>query len=42
MTTLVTLVGGGMRARDPDATWGGVAQRAMVASALAWFPLAAA
>jgi hypothetical protein len=42
VTTLVTLVGGGMRARDPDATWGGVAQRAMVASALAWFPLAAA
>ena len=42
VTTLVTLVGGGMRARDPDATWSGVAQRAMVASALAWFPLAAA
>lgn len=41
MATLITLVGGGMRARDPEATWGGVAQRAMVAAALAWFPLAA-
>lgn len=41
VTTLVTLVAGGARARDPEATWGGVAQRVMVASALAWFPLAA-
>jgi hypothetical protein len=42
VTTLVTLVAGGARARDPEATWGGVAQRVMIASALAWFPLAAA
>jgi hypothetical protein len=41
VSTLVTLVAGGARARDPEATWGGVAQRVMIASALAWFPLAA-
>jgi hypothetical protein len=41
VTTLVTLVAGGARARDPEATRGGVDQRVMVASALAWFPLVA-
>ena len=33
--------GGGMLARNPDAKWGGTAQRVMLASAFAWYPLAA-
>lgn len=40
VATLVGLVGGGMLARNPDATWGGTAQRVMLTSALAWYPLA--
>lgn len=40
MSTLVGLVGGGMLARKPESTWSGTAQRAMLTSALAWYPLA--
>jgi Protein of unknown function (DUF998) len=40
-TTFVTLMAGGMLARNPDAKWGGTAQRVMLASAFAWYPLAA-
>lgn len=39
-TTFVTLMGGGMLARNPEANWGGTAQRVMLASAFAWYPLA--
>jgi len=40
LATLVGLVGGGLLARNPEATWGGTAQRVMLTSALAWYPLA--
>ena len=38
--TFVTLMAGGSHARNPDAKWGGTAQRVMLASAFAWYPLA--
>lgn len=41
LSTLVALLIGGMLARRPAQRWGGTAQRLMLASALAWFPLAA-
>lgn len=41
VSTLVLLVGGGMLARDPAGVGSGAAQRAMLTSALAWYPLAA-
>jgi hypothetical protein len=40
VTTLVTLLGGGMLARRPSTAWSGTAQRVMLASALSWYPLA--
>jgi hypothetical protein len=40
IATLVGLVGGGLLARKPGSTWGGTAQRVMLTSALAWYPLA--
>jgi Protein of unknown function (DUF998) len=39
--TLAVLLAGGMLARRPSGRGSGVAQRAMLASAFAWFPLAA-
>ncbi len=41
VTTLLALVVGGSMAQQPSARWSGIAQRVMVASALAWYPLAA-
>ena len=38
--TFVSLIGGGMLARKPESTWSGTAQRVMLTSALAWYPLA--
>jgi hypothetical protein len=40
-TTLGAFVGTGVLAGRRAETWGGAAQRAMVASALAWFPVIA-
>jgi hypothetical protein len=39
-TTAALFVGGGLLAQRPDHRWSGWAQRAMVATALAWQPLA--
>jgi hypothetical protein len=38
--TLAGLVGGGLLARSPSQRWSGAAQRAMLTTALAWFPIA--
>jgi hypothetical protein len=38
--TLAGLVGGGLLARRPSEEWSGAAQRAMLASAFLWFPVA--
>jgi hypothetical protein len=40
--TLVLLVGGGRLAQRPSSPWSGAAQRAMLASALSWYVVAAA
>lgn len=41
LATLVTLVGGGRMAQRPSTAGSGAAQRVMLVSALAWYPLAA-
>jgi hypothetical protein len=41
LSTLAALVVGGRMAQRPSAPYSGAAQRVMIASALAWFPLAA-
>lgn len=42
LTTLALFLGGGALARRPSQRWSGTAQRLMLASALAWYPVAAA
>jgi hypothetical protein len=41
LTTLATLLVGGRLASRTDPAWSGTAQRVMLASAFAWYPLAA-
>ena len=41
LSTLIALLVNGLLARRPSERWSGAAQRVMLASALAWYPLAA-